>query len=40
MVKKVAAPNPHNSHSPAERESLYFSAMMRVLDREMPGYAE
>ena len=40
MVKKVAAQNPHNSHSQAEREALYFSAMMRVLDREMPGYAE
>lgn len=39
MVKKVAAPNPHNSHSQAEREALYFAAMMRVLDREMPGYA-
>jgi len=38
--KKVAAPNPRNSHSQAEREALYFAAMMRVLDREMPGYAE
>jgi ribulose-5-phosphate 4-epimerase/fuculose-1-phosphate aldolase len=40
MVKRVEAPNPRNSHSQAERESLYFAAMMRVLDREMPGYAE
>ncbi|MBK0392537.1 class II aldolase/adducin family protein [Ramlibacter algicola] len=38
--RKVAAPNPRNSHSQAEREALYFAAMMRVLDREMPGYAE
>jgi ribulose-5-phosphate 4-epimerase/fuculose-1-phosphate aldolase len=40
MVKKVATPNPRNSHSQAEREALYFAAMMRVLDREMPGYAD
>ena len=40
MEKKVAAPNPRNSHSQAEREALYFAAMMRVLDREMPGYAD
>ena len=40
MVKKVEAPNPRNSHSQAEREELYFAAMMRVLDRVMPGYAD
>lgn len=40
MVRKVEAPNPRNSHSQAEREALYFAAMMRVLDREMPGYAD
>ncbi|MBC7436850.1 MAG: class II aldolase/adducin family protein [Bdellovibrionales bacterium] len=39
-VKKVEAPNPRNSHSQAEREALYFAAMMRVLDREMPGYGD
>jgi hypothetical protein len=39
MVKKVEAPNPRNSHSQVEREALYFAAMMRVLDREMPSYA-
>jgi ribulose-5-phosphate 4-epimerase/fuculose-1-phosphate aldolase len=38
--KKVEAPNPNNSHSQEEREALYFAAMMRVLDREMPGYAD
>ena len=27
-------------HSRAERERLYFEAMMRVLDRENPGYAD
>ena len=40
MVKKVEAPNPRNSHSQTEREALYFAAMMRVLDRETPGYAD
>ncbi|MFC5499291.1 class II aldolase/adducin family protein [Caenimonas terrae] len=40
MVKRVEAPNPRNSHSQAEREELYFAAMMRVLDRQMPGYAD
>jgi ribulose-5-phosphate 4-epimerase/fuculose-1-phosphate aldolase len=40
MVKKVEAPNPNNSHSQEEREALYFAAMMRVLDRVNPGYAE
>ena len=40
MVKRVETPNPRNSHSQAERETLYFAAMMRVLDREMPGYAD
>jgi len=40
MVKKVERPNPRNSHSQAEREALYFDAMMRVLDRVMPGYAD
>ncbi len=40
MVQRVEAPNPRNSHSQAEREALYFAAMMRVLDREMPGYAD
>src|SRR5690606_3866576 len=40
MVRRVEAHNPRNSHSQAERESLCFAAMMRVLDRQMPGYAD
>jgi hypothetical protein len=36
----VDTPNPRDSHSRAEREALYFAAMMRVLDRQMPGYAD
>jgi ribulose-5-phosphate 4-epimerase/fuculose-1-phosphate aldolase len=40
VVKKVQAPPPHDRHSRAERDRLYFEAMMRVLDRELPGYAD
>ena len=40
MVARVDTPNPTDSHPRAERERLYFEAMMRVLDRVMPGYAE
>jgi ribulose-5-phosphate 4-epimerase/fuculose-1-phosphate aldolase len=40
LVTQVAAPNAKNSHSQEVREELYFAAMMRVLDRAMPGYAE
>jgi len=36
----VQAPNPEDRHPRAERERLFFAAMMRVLDRESPGYAE
>jgi ribulose-5-phosphate 4-epimerase/fuculose-1-phosphate aldolase len=40
IVARVQAPNPHDMHSREERERLFFEAMMRVLDRELPGYAE
>ncbi|CAM3811558.1 class II aldolase/adducin family protein [Bordetella tumulicola] len=40
LVDKVDTPNPEDSHSREERERLYFEAMMRVLDRVMPGYAD
>ncbi|WP_179266605.1 class II aldolase/adducin family protein [Bordetella genomosp. 4] len=40
LVDRVDTPNPKDSHSRAERDRLYFEAMMRVLDRVMPGYAE
>jgi len=40
MVAKVDRPNPNDSHPRAEREALYFAAMMRVLDRVNPGYAD
>lgn len=40
LVKRVDTPNPKDSHSRSEREQLYFAAMMRVLDRVNPGYAD
>jgi ribulose-5-phosphate 4-epimerase/fuculose-1-phosphate aldolase len=40
IVAKVQAPSDNDRHSRAERERLFFEAMMRVLDRELPGYAD
>jgi len=40
VVAQVQAPPQDDRHSRAERERLYFEAMMRVLDRENPGYAD
>ena len=40
IVARVKAPSPDDSHSRGERERLYFEAMMRVLDRELPGYRD
>ena len=40
VVHAVNHPAPGNSHSRQERDDLYFAAMMRVLDRESPGYAD
>jgi ribulose-5-phosphate 4-epimerase/fuculose-1-phosphate aldolase len=40
IVAKVQAPSGNDRHSRAERERLFFEAMMRVLDRELPGYAD
>lgn len=39
VVAQVQAPPANDKHSRAERERLYFEAMMRVLDRVNPGYA-
>ena len=38
IIAQVQAPAEHDRHSRAERERLFFEAMMRVLDRENPGY--
>ena len=40
IVVKVQTPAGHDRHSRADRERMYFEAMMRVLDRELPGYAD
>ena len=40
MVDAVRTPNPRDSHDRAERERLFFEAMMRMLDRQLPGYRE
>jgi ribulose-5-phosphate 4-epimerase/fuculose-1-phosphate aldolase len=40
IVAQVKAPPKNDRHPRAERERLFFEAMMRILDREMPGYAD
>ncbi len=40
IVAQVQAPPANDRHSRTERERLFFEAMMRVLDRENPGYAD
>jgi len=40
IVAQVQAPASNDRHSSAERERLFFEAMMRILDRELPGYAD
>ena len=37
---RVRAPVPDARYSRRERERLFFEAMMRVLDRELPGYRD
>ena len=40
IVAQVQSPPVNDRHSRAERERLFFEAMMRILDRQMPGYAD
>ena len=40
IVARVQTPGPDDRHSRPERERLFFEAMMRILDRELPGYRE
>lgn len=40
IVAAVLAPAEKETHSSSERERLFFEAMMRVLDRVNPGYAD
>ena len=39
VIKQVKSPVLHDRFSSADRDRLYLDAMMRVLDRELPGYA-
>jgi len=39
VIAAVRAPAEMESHSAEERDELFFEAMMRVMDRENPGYA-
>ena len=40
IVAQVQSPPPDDRHSRTERDRLFFEAMMRILDRELPGYAD
>jgi ribulose-5-phosphate 4-epimerase/fuculose-1-phosphate aldolase len=40
IVAQVQAPPVNDRHSRGERDRLFFEAMMRILDRENPGYAD
>ena len=40
VVARLQTPSADDRHSREERERLFFEAMMRVLDRELPGYRE
>jgi ribulose-5-phosphate 4-epimerase/fuculose-1-phosphate aldolase len=40
IVARVQAISPNDRHPRAERERLFFEAMMRVAERELPGYRD
>jgi len=40
VIDKVRTPSVDDRHPRSERERLYFDAMMRVIDRVNPGYAD
>ncbi len=40
IVAQVQTPGADDRHSRAERDRLFFEAMMRILDRQAPGYAD
>lgn len=40
VISRVQTPPTDDRHTRAERDQLYFDAMMRVLDRDHPGYAD
>jgi ribulose-5-phosphate 4-epimerase/fuculose-1-phosphate aldolase len=38
IIGRVLAPAELETHSPAERDRLFFEAMIRLVDRDLPGY--
>jgi hypothetical protein len=40
VIQKVLTPSGADRHPRGDRERLYFEAMMRILDRTNPGYAD
>ena len=40
VAKRVQTPSADDRHPRAEREWLFFEAMMRIVDRELPGYRD
>ena len=40
VIASVQTPVPQDRHDRAERDRLYFEAMMRVCERELPGFAD
>jgi ribulose-5-phosphate 4-epimerase/fuculose-1-phosphate aldolase len=40
VIDRVITPSPNDRHPKALREYLYFEAVKRIVDRELPGYAD
>ena len=40
LIAMVNTPSALDHHSQEVRERLFFEAMMRIVDRELPGYAD
>jgi hypothetical protein len=40
IVAQVKAPHQNDRHDKGQRERLFFEAMKRVVDRDLPGYAD
>jgi len=40
VIHNVLKPAPDETHSAEERARLFFEAMMRIVDRELPGYRD
>ncbi|MEM7254745.1 MAG: class II aldolase/adducin family protein [Pseudomonadota bacterium] len=40
VINQVQTPAAHDRHDPQARAALFFDAMKRIVDRELPGYAD